>query len=184
METQSVNSNLLVEELQLGEQLNHCVHSNRRSDFALMLSMLTDDVLSHSQFKLPKAEQPTKLTTEESLRKTFELPKKQRLSLENLTQIDEFSQAHLIESQKLSTLHLTQALSPKPLAFRNDKLHIDSTVLSNTRLYCQQQYQLGKEAENDKGEIGKDNRLAFNVNAWLKSVQTTIVKAPLLATTA
>ena len=184
METQSVNSNLLVEELQLGEQLNHCVQSDRRSDFSLMLSMLTDDVLAHSQFKLPHTEQPTKLTTDETLRKAFDLPKKPRLSLEGLEDIDEFSQAHLIELQQLSTLHLTQALSPKPLAFRDDKLHIEPNVLANTRLYCQQQYQLKKQADSNKDESGKDNRLAFNVNAWLKSVQTAIVKAPLLATTA
>jgi hypothetical protein len=176
---------LLVEELQLGEQLNHCVHSDRRSDFALMLSMLTDDVLAHSQFKLPQTDKPTKLTTEDSLRKTFDLPKKQRLSLDDLTNIDEFSQAHLIESEQLSTLHLIQALSPKPLAFRDDKLHIESTVLSNTRLYCQQQYQIRKHVENDKDKIEQENnRLSFNVNAWLKSVQTAIVKAPILSTTA
>lgn len=184
METQSVNSNLLVEELQLGEQLNHCVHSDRRSDFVLMLSMLTDDVLAYSQFKLPQTVKSAQLTTEDSLRKTFELPKKQRLCLDNLTEIDEFSQAHLIQSHQLSTLHLSQALSPKPLAFRNDKLHINSTVLSNTRLYCQQQYQLKKQAGNDEINKEHNNRLAFNVNAWLKSVQTTIVKAPLLATMA
>ena len=184
METQSVNSNLLVEELQLGEQLNHCVHSDRRSDFALMLSMLSDDVLAHSQFKLPQTEKTIELITDESLRKAFDLPKKSRLSLEDLEDINEFSQAHLIKSQHLSTLHLTQALSPKPLAFRDDKLHIDSTVLANTRLYCQQQYQLKKQAENVKENNETNNRLPFNVNAWLKSVQTTIVKAPLLATTA
>lgn len=181
MESQSVNSNLLVEELQLGEQLNHCVHSERRADFALMLSMLTDDVLAHSQFKLPYTENTPAETTEDTLRKTFELPKKQRLALESLTQITEFSQAHLIEQQQLPTLHLTQALMPKPLAFRDDKTHISATVLSNTRLYCQQQHQLKKHAENNQD---KENRLAFNVNEWLKSVQTAIVKAPLLSTTA
>lgn len=194
METQSVNSNLLVEELQLGEQLNHCVHSARRSDFSLMLSMLTDDVLAHSQFRLPQTEESTKLTTDETLRKAFDLPKTSRLSLEDLEDINEFSQAHLIEAQQLSTLHLMQALLPKPLAFRDDKFHIEPNVLANTRLYCQQQYQLKKQAGSlkDKTNTGtieeskseKNNRLAFDVNAWLKSVQTTIVKAPLLATTA
>ncbi|MDO6446823.1 VC2046/SO_2500 family protein [Colwellia sp. 1_MG-2023] len=181
METQSVNCNLLVEELQLGEQLNHCVHSERRADFALMLSMLTDDVLAHSQFKLPHTDNSPAKTSEDTLRKTFELPKKQRLALENMEQINEFSQAKLIEQQQLSTLHLTQALTPQPLAFRDDKTHISATVLSNTRLYCQQQHQLKKQTESTQD---KENRLAFNVNEWLKSVQTAIVKAPLLATTA
>ena len=43
------------------------------------------------------------------------------------------------------------------------------------------QRQLKKQAENNQN---KESRLAFNVNEWLKSVQTAIVKAPLLATTA
>ncbi len=179
MNTQSLNSNLLVEELQLGEQLNHCVHSDRRSDFALMLSMLTDNVLAHSQFKLPETEHPKSITSEDLLRKEFELPDKQRLAMDTLEDINEFSQAHLIESQQLTALHLSQALMPKPLAFRDDKNHINSTVLSNTRLYCQQEYQRKKQSE-----LSSEDRLPFNVNSWLKAVQTAIVKAPLLETTA
>ena len=178
MNIQSLTSNLLVEELQLGEQLNHCVHSDRRSDFALMLSMLTDDVLAHSQFKLPETEQPNTVSSEDLLRKEFELPDKQRLALDSIEDINEFSQAHLIEAKHLTALHLAQALTPKPLAFRDDKNHISSTILSNTRLYCQQEYQRKKQAAKPS-----EARLPFNVNSWLKAVQTAIVKAPLMDTT-
>ncbi|MEW6990936.1 VC2046/SO_2500 family protein [Colwelliaceae bacterium 6441] len=179
MNTPSVTSNLLVEELQLGEQLNHCVHSDRRSDFALLLSMLSGDVLAHSEFKLPRTASTIKESSEELLRKEFELPRKQKLALESLDEITAFSQADLIEQNQLTTLHLTQALSPKPLCFRNDKKHINSSVLANTSLYCQQQYQRSKQ-----DDLAPQTRLDFNVNAWLKSVQTAIVKAPLLDVTA
>lgn len=174
--TQSVDSQLLVEELQLGEQLNQCVHNNRRSDFTLMLSMLTEDIRAHSQFKLPKTVQPATQTTDETLRKRLELPAKERLALDNLSAIDEFAQASLVQAQQFEMLHLMQALKPKPLAFRDDKSFIAADVISNTSLYCQQQYK--------KQDAEEEERLSFNVNEWLKTVQTTIVKSPLISESA
>jgi len=179
LNTESVNNNLLVEELQLGEQLNHCVHSNRRSDFGLMLSMLTDDVLAYSQFKLPKTTHLPLEKTDELLRKEFQLPPKQRLAIESLDEINSLPQAQLVADNLFTDIHLNEALSPSPLAFRDDKKHIDSMVLSNTTLYCQQQYN-----NKNKTEALENSRLAFNVNAWLKTVQTTIAKALLLAVNA
>lgn len=174
MNTQSIDSTILVEELQLGEKLNQCVHSHRRADFALMLSMLTDDVRAQSQFKLPQTVQDIKEVTEQTLRKRFDLPEKERLALRDLIEIDEFSQANLVQEQHLTTLHLQQALKPKPLAFRDDKHFITTNVMENTSLYCQQQH------KKQQAQQSPTQRLSFNVNEWLKTVQTTIVKAPLL----
>jgi hypothetical protein len=171
----SFKSQLLVEELQLGEQLNQCVHTDRRADFSLMLSMLTDDVLAHSQFSLPETEAQLKETTDQTLRRYFELAEQAPLALENVDDIAKFEQAHLIEQEHFASLQLENSLNPKPLAFRNNAKHVASSVLSNTSLYCQQRYKQSKEQKSE------DNRLAFNVNAWLKSVQTTLVKAPLIA---
>ncbi len=173
MITQSLDSNLLVEELQLGEQLNQCVHGSRRADFSLMLSMLVEDVRVHSQFTLPQTPLNESKTSDELLRKTFELPAKERLAIAELDDINEFSQAKLIEDNQLETLHLTQALMPKALAFRNNEKHISANVLGNTNLYCQQQHK--NQAEKEPKE-----RLAFNAKEWLKAVQTTIVKSPLM----
>lgn len=174
MNTQSIDSTILVEELQLGEKLNQCVHSHRRADFALMLSMLTDDVRAQSQFKLPQTVQNIKETTEQQLRKRFDLPEKERLGLGDINEINEFSQANLVQEQQLSTLHFQQALKPKPLAFRDDKHFISTNVMQNTSLYCQQQH------KKQHQQPSQSHRLSFNVNEWLKTVQTTIVKAPLL----
>lgn len=175
MNTQSINSNLLVDELQLGEQLNHCVHNERRSDFALMLSMLTDDVRAHSQFKLPLSSNVKLATTEQQLRKSLELPEPLRLSLSSLDDIDEFSLAHFVENKQLESVHLSQALKPAPLSFRDDKLHVDTNVMANTTLYCQQQH---KSRQSDQ----QLQRMSFNANEWLKVIQTSLVKAPLIDT--
>lgn len=173
MNTSEIHNKILVEELQLGVQLSESVHTKRRSDFSLMLSMLTDDVLAFSQFKLPQSESPQKIETEDILRKHFELPEKQALALSNTDDIPLFSQAELIQNDQLLTYHLSAVLQPKPLAFRDDKKHIETEVLSNTTLYCQHKY----EKKNPKED---NQRLDFKVNEWLKVVQTSLVKAPLL----
>lgn len=164
---------LLIEEAQLGEQLNHCVHNERRSDFSLMLSMLTDDVLAQSQFKLPKTETASIASSDEQLRRQFDLPAPSPLALDDLTTIDQFDQAKLIENQQLITMSLANKLQTPPLAFRDEKTHVPTDVLTNTTLYCQHQHKT--VSENKAPE-----RNNFNANEWLKSVQNMIVKAPLL----
>lgn len=173
MKIPTIDTNVLIEELQLGDQLGQCVHSNRRADFALMLSMLTDDVRAHSQFKLPQTTSEPPKSNEDTLRKYFDLPPKERLSLTQSSDIDEFSQSSLIQQQQLTSVRLNQALTPKPLSFRDDKDFVESTVMSNTSLYCQQQHNKNTRSKSFE-------HLSFNVNEWLKSVQLSIVKAPLL----
>ncbi|WP_206486396.1 VC2046/SO_2500 family protein [Thalassotalea sp. G2M2-11] len=168
----TLHADILVEELQLGDKLNSCVHQNRHSDFSLMLAMLTDDVRAHSQFHLPETVDKKPLIDSELLRKRFDLPPEQRLALTNLEEISEYAQASLVENKQLTAMHLQQAMHPKPLAFRDDKAHINHSVMSNTSLYCQKKHQQ-KTADNTK-------HLDFNVNEWLKAVQTTIVKSPLI----
>jgi hypothetical protein len=168
----SIKTNdILVHELQLGEQLNESVHSDRRSDFSLMLAMLTDDVRAHSQFKLPETDLTKATVNASTLRKTFQLPNEAPIALENLAAISHFNQAELIEKNQLLDLHLSNALSPKPLAFRNDAKFISKQVFENTSLYCQQRHQSPKAAES---------KYAFDAKAWLNAVQTTIVKSPLI----
>ena len=53
------STNVLLHELQLGEQLNESVEQTRRADFSLMLAMLAEDVREQSQFLLPKTQEIT-----------------------------------------------------------------------------------------------------------------------------
>ena len=173
MAVDALSNDILVHELQLGEQLNESVHSKRRSDFSLMLAMLTDDVRAHSQFKVPRSQTPEKTTSTEQLRKEFQLPEEAPLALKDIDELNTFNQAKLIETQQLQHLRLANVLNPKALAFRDDAKHIEQHVLANTSLYCQQKYQ-------EKPSSKQEPRADFNVNAWLSAVKTTIVKAPLM----
>lgn len=180
LNTQAVNAEPLLHELQLGERLNQCVHESRRSDFALMLAMLCDDVREQSQFVLPKTApiDGTALdkapVTNQVLRKYFELPEEAPLALKSVKQINAFNQGQLVTDNKLATLHLTNALSPKPLAFRNDNKHVNHEVLSNTTLVCQKRHaQLQVNAVINKP-------LTMQVEGWLKALQTSLVKSSLV----
>lgn len=166
-----VENNLLVHELQLGEQLGECVHTERRSDFALMLAMLTEDVRDHSQFALPVVEDEPRDITTETLRKEFHLPNEAPLAIKTDSQISDFNQAELVQDNQLASLHLQNAINPRPLAFRDDKSHVPHQVMSNTSTHCQQKHQTGN---------GQLSRMAFNAKGWLEAVQTSIVKSSLV----
>lgn len=168
---------ILLHELQLGEQLNESVHQARRADFSLMLAMLCDDVREHSQFTLPQADNSSVAQleqTNQTLRKHFDLPEQAPLALKNMEQISDYNQSHFIANNDLVSIQLSNALSPKPLTFRDDKLHVNSTILSNTSLTCQEKY------TNQPVTPVLNKRLNMDVEGWLKVVQTSLVKSSLI----
>ena len=191
----ATTSNTLLHELQLGEQLNHCVVETRRADFALMIAMLADDVREQSQFLVPQPETPKNIEfTNSSMRKEFNLPKKAPLALSTLDDINQFNQAQLIANKDLISLQLENAMKPKPLAFRDDKKHISTNVMGNTSVFTQLKQAQIKQAlslqinqstcdesiRTDKADTTLSKPLTFNAKAWLEGIQETIVKAPLL----
>lgn len=165
-----LHNDILIHEQQLGDQLGESVHQERRSDFSLLLAMLTDDVRAHSQFKHPQTIREEKVTTTQILRKEFQLPDEAPLALKHVDELRVFNQAELIQTASLEQIKLSDVLNPKALAFRDDVKHIEQQVMSNTSLYCQRKRQ--QEQPNTRAE--------FNANAWLSAVNTAIVKAPLM----
>lgn len=161
-----LKNNILINELQLGETLNECVHDKERSQFSLLLAMLTDDVQAHSQFYLPKEEVTTPEVNEGTLRKLFKLPQTQDLSLDNVESISLYNQASLIENNSLTHISLLNALKPMPLAFRDDTSFVPREVLNNTSLYCQKKHEVKEEANS--------KRLNFKAEEWLNTVNESI----------
>ncbi len=170
----TLDSEPLLHELQLGEQLGVSIHQKRRADFSLMLAMLTDDAREQSQFYLPKEEQkPSNKETNSTLRKLFNLPKEAPLSVEKTEQINQFNQADKLNEEHLAHIHLINIVNPLPLAFRNDAQHIESKVMQNTSLFCQ-----FKHAQKEDDTLNK--RLPMNVEGWLSAIQTSLVKSSLV----
>lgn len=159
-----ISKTLLTHELQLGESLNQCVHHERRADFSLMLAMLVDDAQEFSQFKTPQTQAVLKQTSDDLLRKEFDLPAQAPLSLNSMLQLSAFNEVDRVVANDLASIKLSDALSPKPLAFRNDKTFIPTQVKTNTTVYCQAKLDATEEKLAEK-------RLAFNANEWLKAVK-------------
>ena len=177
------SSTALLHELQLGEKLNESVVQTRRADFSLMLAMLAEDVREQSQFLLPKAAEPTPVdVTNIALRKQFNLPDEAPLALSTPDGVKQFNQIQSIVDNDLATIHLTNAMMPKPLAFRDDKNHIESQVLENTSLFTQLKHKQAQEIDSTTNGFDKPLRqpLNFNAKAWLDNIQQSLVKAPLL----
>ncbi|NQY63661.1 MAG: hypothetical protein HRT38_07970 [Alteromonadaceae bacterium] len=177
-----VENNLLIHELQLGEQLGECVHSKRRSDFSLMLAMLTDNVKEHSQFFVPETVQNPTETTDDLLRKEFNLPESAPLALKENEQLNHFDQSNLVQENRLTELHLLNALRPKALAFRDNIKHIAYDVLTNTSPYCQKKHLQEQQALSQSASpvITLNERLSFDAKGWLNNVQDSIVKSLLV----
>lgn len=180
---QSATAVPLSHELQLGEKLNECVHQTRRADFSLMLAMLTEDVREHSQFSLPSPSSNIEPDlTDIALRKKFQLPDSAHLALKSMEEISSFNQASAIAANDLASIRLTNAISPMPLAFRDNKNHISSDVVSNTSVHCQ--VKLAQEAQSvhvqeEDGSI-LNQSLPFNVEGWLTGVQKSQVQSSMI----
>lgn len=164
-----VVDHLLINESKLGIKLNQCVHEQRRSDFSLMLAMLTEDAREFSEFSSPHAEQDPSETV--NLRKQFQLPEQQALALNNIDEISYYNEAQYLQDNKLQTIHLLDALLPKPLTFKNDDKHIANNILGNMNVHSQERYFMTKAAKTNN----TSQRANFNASRWLKNIETSIL---------
>lgn len=171
-QSQASVPNTLIHELQLGDSLNQCVKESRRADFALMLALLTDDVREHSEFLVPHTEESEKQVDKEALRRHFELPDSPSLALSTMEELGTFNQAELAINNQLATLRLSQALNPKPLAFRDDAKHVPTVVLANTNIHCQERAM----------KIERPKTLSMDAKAWLKALAHSTGKEAVIQT--
>lgn len=186
------SANALLHELQLGEQLNHCVTDTRRADFSLMLAMLSEDVREHSQFLLPKAAETEVVEyNNRMMRKSFNLPDKAPLALSSVDEIKQFNQAQAIADDNMVSVKLANAMTPNALAFRDNKKHINTEIIENTNLLTQlklkqsqihevQSLESLQTKSSNMTEKPLNQSFQFNAKAWLDGIEESIVKAPLL----
>lgn len=155
MNSEQIDHGLLVNEWQLGTQLNVAVANGTRDKFNLLLSLLSDDVRDFSQFELPKATQYA-LTTQE-LRESFALAEPQPLVNTgiSLQQAEKLSQS--IHKQNMTDVRLQCILNNEAVLSRynnaqifDDEIVDNLSFLSQTRLKKAEQ-DLQKEQSNSNG---------------------------------
>lgn len=183
----ALKEQFLLHELQLGGQLGDSIHQARRADFSLMLSMLADDVREHSQFSLPQSDKNyNSKISNESLRKHFSLPNEKPLALRTMEELAGFNQGQSAVDE-FATIRLLNALKPNALAFRDDVKHVPTQVMSNTSIACQLRHEEQSMEAAQRSEQNKlpskplSTPLSMQVNEWLKNIESSITKAPLVA---
>lgn len=125
---QPLRNQLLVDELQLGGQLNQCVRNAQPATFGLLLAMLSQDMCDQPRFD---AAQASGRATEEELRRRLQLPPRPlaRSAGEYCTQAVHLSR--LLEQGLRTSVASAVSLIPEPLASRDNKLALDDRVRTN-----------------------------------------------------
>lgn len=116
----------LINESQLGNRLNQAIEHNRRGEFGLLLSMLSNDARDMAQFQLDK-----QLDSDDKLRAKFELSQEQALVGNLATQdiVQDNSQA--FSEGGCSHFNLIQALTPEALVIRGQNSADMAQTLAN-----------------------------------------------------
>ncbi len=118
MLTGEIRDNLLVDELQLGGQLNSAVHGGFSAQFNLMVSMLSDDVQDQAWVADPAEPEEQ----DEDLRGHFELGEGIRLQSSD----GDIERADVLgdyfRQGGMTAVHLLECMNPEPLTLRHPEI--------------------------------------------------------------
>jgi hypothetical protein len=134
------SADILVNELQLGSQLATAVKQNRSSDFALLLAMMSHNVLDHAVFSLPSDSPGHESVDEAKLRRQLGLGERPVYSADE----NSVNQALLLgvdlHTEGMAEVKLKGYLNPEPLAQVDDVSFVPKEVLSNCEPAVMQRY--------------------------------------------
>ncbi|MDC5821143.1 VC2046/SO_2500 family protein [Vibrio europaeus] len=119
MQIHTLDKAAIISELQFGTGINHAVHEGRRADFALILSMFSDDVRDNTP--LEKVDEID--TSEQALRKKFELQAPQQLRSDQSSYQVSATQTSLFHSSGLPSTKLSHYLTPDALTYLPEDTH-------------------------------------------------------------
>lgn len=147
MNNNQIENGLLVNEWQLGAQLNVAVTNGTRDKFNLLLSLMSDNACDFSQFELPKATQNS--LTEVELRTSLALREPQPLvnAGNSLQQSECISVA--LHKKDLSAIRLQSLLNNEAILSRTREVTFDDDVVDNLSFLSQARLK-GLEGHNKK----------------------------------
>ncbi len=167
MQIHTLDKAAVINELQFGNGINHAVHEGRRADFALILSMFSNDVRD----VVPVEQVDNIETNDEILRQQFGLSQPQALRSDNSSYEVAAEQAKQFHGAGLASAKLCHYLKPDALTYLpedtfdlpeevyhnlsgHERRHLgeqNKTLMPDARLYnqlvtAQRQYQLQTQA--------------------------------------
>lgn len=157
----------LINELQTDGFLAQSVKESRRSDFALMLALMSRDVREQSQFHLPHTAPAKPDRSGQYYRTLFQLGAEARLSIDKPEEYGEFDQASQL-SDNLASIRLSQCLRPRPLAIHNNKKRLDDAVQANLPPYLQYRLNRGLTASETISEQAE-----LEIGGWLNAINAS-----------
>ena len=146
MNNKQIDNGLLINEWQLGSQLNVAVANGTRDKFNLLLSLLSDDARDFSQFDSPKATVDS--LSEQELRESLSLAEAQPLVNSGLSLQQAKSINLAVQQRDLSAIRLQSLLHNEALLSRNNKTNFDPEVVDNLPFLSQQR--LKNNSHNDE----------------------------------
>jgi len=162
MNSKQVETGLLINEWQLGTQLNIAVASGTRDKFNLLLSFLSEDVRDFAQFELPKALQSELSRVE--LRESLSLPAAQPLVNTGISLQQSEKLSALLHKNQITDLRLQCLLNNEALLSRQPPPDIDAEVVDNLPFLSQTRLKQGSNSERERqtSPTGIDHQLMEN----------------------
>ncbi|PKF63524.1 hypothetical protein CW745_01345 [Psychromonas sp. psych-6C06] len=164
MKSEQIEAGLVVNEWQLGKQLNVALANGTRDKFNLLLSLLSDDARDFSQFDIPKATQASLSQVE--LRDSLNLAPQQPLINEgiSLKQAEKLSLA--IQRSSLCDVRLQYMLNNEAILSRYQKSDIEPDITDNLSFLSQTRLKhAGEERERQPSAKGVDHALMAKYEA-------------------
>ncbi|MFC3025522.1 VC2046/SO_2500 family protein [Vibrio zhugei] len=119
MQVHTIDKAALINELTVGNGINHAVHQRRRADFALMLAMFSGDVRDNT----PVEKVDDIVTTDDLLRQRFQLQPPQALRNDQSSYAIAEAQATLFHGSGLASAKLSHYLRPDALTYLPEDTH-------------------------------------------------------------
>ena len=154
---------VLKNELDIGVSLNKATASSHRSDFSLILSLMSQDVRDMAQFELndkdnlrshfelPEAQ--FELNDKDNLRSHFELPEDVPSEV-NLSEGNEFNEhSDVFRNQNHTEFRLHQSLKPEPLVCRGSVSKAIQQALDNCDIHTINRYKQVEPKTNQTQKV-------------------------------
>lgn len=136
MNIEQLNQQIVINEWQLGQQLNTAVHNGTRDKFNLLLSLLSEDARDFAQFSARTENEEVK--GEQDLRAYFELPQAQPL-------VNEGPSEHLLaelnndlQKRKMTDIRFKQLLTNEAILSKKSTAQFPEELLDNLPLLKKQ----------------------------------------------
>lgn len=141
MTPHALREHYLVDELQLGQTLNQAISQGRRSEFSLLLAMLSPDV--EDQPWVADA-QPTAVSGID-WRRRFELPRAKPVEAHEASAERALAMASQLTQGGMASVRLLECLEPEPLTLK--QFQLDSEVWNNLSPLAQEKHRFYVQGE-------------------------------------